>query len=301
MLARMGGRLIRRRGGLIGIGVAIAAAAVVALSVGGNGGPATLDPVAQAADATLHVSGARIALTMKIGLPIAGGPMVFVGSGYFNAAAQEGSMSMHSTSLPAAVASRLPGGAITEDAIFNRYTLYLRMPILASHLPNGKDWIKIDVGNALKRQYGFNPLDVQSGSSDPTQFLRLLRESHATAVGSATVRGVPTTEYRGTIDLHSIVDRLPSGERAAAASGINKLIAQLGVSTLAIDVWVDGSHRVRRMHMGVPTGVSGPLAGANFDFTMDLSDFGVQQTVTVPPASQVVDMTSLASGALGSG
>jgi hypothetical protein len=61
--------------------------------------------------------------------------------------------------------------------------------------------------------------------------------------------------------------------------------------TIPVDVWVDGAGRVRRETMSFSYGKA--LRGAQMAMTMNFSDFGSPVTVTVPPADQVQDVTSL--------
>jgi hypothetical protein len=284
---------------MIGVAAVVAAVVAIVASVGGNRGPANLDPVAQAADTTLRAGGAHVSFSMTMTIPNVGAPIAMRGSGYINETQLEGSMSIHTTGLPASVAAKFPGGELTVDAVFKGYTYYMRMPFLAGHLPAGKTWMKLNLANAIKQRYGFSPTDVQSGATDPGQFLTMLKASHATVVGHTVLQGVPATEYRGTIDLHSIVDRLPAGERAQARAGIDKLIAQVGASSFPLEAWVDSSDHVRRIHMTIPVTTLGSSGGLNM--TMDLSGFGSVQPVVIPPDSQVFDATALVGSATSGG
>jgi hypothetical protein len=283
---------------VVALAAVVAAAVAIVVSVGGNGAPANLDPVAQAADSTLRAGGAHYALSMTMTIPNVG-PITMRGKGYMNAANREGEMSLHTTSVPASVAAKSPGGAVTIDMVFKGYTYYMHLPFLAGRMPAGKTWMKLNVASLVKQQYGFSPGDFQNGTTDPGQFLKMLKASHATVVRQAVLHGVQTTEYRGTIDLHSVVDQLPDSERAQAKAGIDKLIAQVGTSTLPVEAWVDSSHHLRRMHMSVPITTLGSTGGV--DMTMDMSDFGSVQPVVIPPDSQVYDATGLVGSTTGGG
>jgi hypothetical protein len=185
------------------------------------------------------------------------------------------------------------------DMVFKGYTYYMHLPFLAGRMPAGKTWMKLNVASLVKQQYGFSPGDFQNGTTDPGQFLKMLKASHATVVGHAVLHGVPTTAYRATVDLQSMIDQLPSGERAHAKAGIDKLIAQVGASTLPVEAWVDSSNHVRRMHMSVPFSALGSSGGA--DLTMDLLDVGSARPVVVPPDSQVFDATGIVGSTFGGG
>jgi hypothetical protein len=83
--------------------------------------------------------------------------------------------------------------------------------------------------------------------------------------------------------------RAPAGQRAAVRSSYQQLIAQTGVITYPMDVWVDGQGLVRQMHMQMPM----PNSGESMDMTMTLSDFGVPVKVSAPPTSQVTDLLQM--------
>lgn len=296
-------RRARNRGpAALAVAVAAVAVAAVALAValavlgvfGSGGNSSLLDPVAQAADRTLQAEAARMSLTMTMDLGNFG-RIALEGDGYLNGRAREGTMALHSVSLPPIVSRRLPGGRLVENLVFKGSMAYVQLPTLTAHLPSGKSWIGFDLGRLIKSRYGFNPLDLQgSGGADPAQFLQMLRGSHARRVGSATIRGVPTTGYRGTIDLRRAIDRLPAAERPAASAGIRAMITRLGTSSLPFQAWLDRRERLRRMAMSLTLG--GVLSGSTLDLSMDLYDYGTTERVSAPPAGAVYDVTDRALG-----
>lgn len=290
-------RSFPRRHGRLGAVVAVVAAGIAAAFVAaGSGGPANLDPVALAADSTLNAGGAHFSLRLQMQPPGLGAPLTISGTGYLNGSPLEGTMSLHSSALPGNAAAGLPAGVLQLDMVFKGFTYYMRMPTLATQLPGGKSWMKFDVSKALHQQTG-SALNLGAGTGNPTQFLQMLRDTHASVVGQARIRGVPTTEYRGTLDLSALADHVPDNQRALVKAGVAALTAEAGTSTLAIDVWIDSSHRVRRFRISTPAGAATTSPG--FDLTMSMYDFGAHQTVTAPADSDVFDATSLATGALG--
>jgi hypothetical protein len=140
---------------------------------------------------------------------------------------------------------------------------------------------------------------AQSGGSDPTQYLNLLRASGSVnRVGTGDVNGVSTVHYRAVIQLSRVVDRVPPSQRAAAQASVAQMEKLSGTSSLPIDVWIDGQHRVRReqfaFHISLPNG-AGSVGGAS---TIDFVSFGPTPTVTPPPASQVYDATAVAAAGI---
>ena len=63
-----------------------------------------------------------------------------------------------------------------------------------------------------------------------------------------------------------------------------------GQSTLPADVWIDDNGLVRRIALDLNVRSSAGTVAATV--SMDLYDYGRQPAVTVPPASQVTDITS---------
>jgi hypothetical protein len=108
-------------------------------------------------------------------------------------------------------------------------------------------------------------------------------------VGSETVRGVATTHYHAVIDLNRYPSVVAPSLRAAAARAAALLERVTGQSTLAADVWVDRSGLVRRLALDLS--VCSSVGTVDATLSMDIYDFGRQPTVTVPPASEVTDIT----------
>lgn len=230
-----------------------------------------------AANRTMRSGGVRVAITAS-----AAGQS-FSGGGYFDLTSRRGDLTL-----------TIPGqGAIRE--VFVWPVVYLQLPPAArKSLPAGKSWARLDVEKAAKSQ-GID-LSSLSNSGDPTQGLSQLRGAdQITEVGHDVVRGTPTTHYHAIIDLRRAAAKAPPAQRAAAERTIGRLVQITGHSKVPVDVWLDGQHRIRRERFALPTG------GLSVEMTMDLYDFGAQQTVTPPPASQTVDITGkVAQAAAGS-
>ena len=167
--------------------------------------------------------------------------------------------------------------------------LYVQAPNLASLLPGGKPWLKLDV-DQLAKQLGNGQAQGLFGATgaSPADALNLLRKvATVTEVGSEAVDGVDTTHYRADVDL---VQALQDG--GAPADAIAELKAS-GVDTkLPVDVWVgkdDGL--VRKLHVSYATDANGQHVSG--EVTMTLSDYGADVSVDVPSDDQVLDATKL--------
>jgi hypothetical protein len=182
--------------------------------------------------------------------------------------------------------------------------LYEKLPAAASsHLPGGKPWISVNLNTLVKHMTGASLSELEAGQQeDPANTLSYLKQASASGlhkVGTATVRGVPTTEYTATIDLNKVAAAQPG----AVAKAIKAEEKSLGTSSYPISVWVDAKHLVRQLgyHTTVspassPTTGSAGSSRATVSATLQFYDFGTPVTVTAPAASQTSDITKLLQG-----
>jgi hypothetical protein len=176
-------------------------------------------------------------------------------------------------------------GAIagTIDEVLSGTTIYLKSPLLAASLPQGKTWFKLDLRKALASR----GIDLSTlGAQHPAETLAQLQAvENVKTVGDETVDGTATTHYRARVDL----SKLPQGRKLKALAK-----ARYG----PYDVWVgkdDGY--VHRIRLSFSTGSA--TARQVVALTLSFSDFGKKVTVTMPPAAQVVDATSTMIQGLG--
>ncbi len=245
-----------------------------------------IDPVAAAATKTEQAGGEKMAMTITI--TAAGRTSTITAEGAFDH--QQGELTMDMSGLA-------QGSGITASALGAIKVLYLeesgdpvvymQFPSLAGTLPSGKSWIRVDLQTAgRKLGLDFNQLMSQS-SQNPAQALDLLRASgDVHEVGPATVDGVATTEYSGTVDL----------TRAAKLGGISDAAIQqlvdAGVPTdVPVEVWIGDDGFVRKLDLTEQLTAGGQ--SASVDLAVELSDYGTPVTVTAPPADEVLDTSAL--------
>ena len=288
----------RTRLRLVAALAALVALATVAAAVSGCGATSTVDPVAQAATLTGQTSGTDATMNIAITVPNTGQSVTLPGTGYFDMRGRRGELTFDLSKLSALAGGRLGSGAQAKmQEIYVYPDIYVGSPALAKSIPGGKKWLKVNVQQAARQVLGGDPSSLTSQQS-PSDSLRNLRAvSNLQRVGTETIRGVQTTHYRGTVDLHKLPKLVPPSERAATSQQVNTLISRTGASSYPVDVWVDAQKLVRRMHLAYSMKI--PSAGAtehvSFAMTMDLFNFGVKRAVVPPPASDVFD----ASGLLG--
>jgi hypothetical protein len=233
----------------------------VCLATSGCGAANALDPVANAATKTAKVESAHFHMDLTVG------PFQVTGDGVSDSATHSAQMA-------------IDAGQYHADMVLDgtKDVLYARVPALTSFLPSGKEWVSIDLQKA-GQQAGLNvsQLFQQVGSQDPTQALQMLESvGDVQKVGTAQVGGVDTTEYSAQIDLQKVVAKYPG-------TGLDRYAKLLGSKTIPVEVWIGGDGLVRKVHE----------QGSHFDLTFLLSDFGAPVTVTLPPADQVADLSSL--------
>ncbi len=268
-------------------------AVAVVTALGGCGAASTtVDPVAQAAQTTQRLPGARLALTTTVSGGGVRQPVTIAGSGFASSRTHEGQLDFDFSML----AGGTPG---TAEFRFKGLMLYFRFPALANRLPNGKTWLSVDEQKAAQ-SLGVNLSQLSgAGTSDPNQYLNYLRAVSARVkVGSETVRGVPTTHYRATVDLSRVAAQLPPDQRAGAQASIANLERATGTRTVPMEVWIDADHRIRRLRLlqNARSPGGGTVA---VSATIDYLSYGPTPPVIAPPASQVFDATGQTSSPLG--
>ena len=268
-------------------------AVVVVTTLGGCGAASsTVDPVAQAAQTTQRLPGARLALTTTVsggGVPE---PVTIAGSGFASSRTHEGQLDFDFSKL----AGGTPG---TAEFRFKGLMLYFRFPALANRLPSGKTWLAVDEQKAAQ-SLGVNLSQLSgAGTSDPNQYLNYLRAVSARVnVGSEMVRGVPTMHYRATVDLTRVAAQLPPDQRAGAQASIANLERATGTRTVPMEVWIDAGHRIRRLRLLQKARSPGGGTVA-VNATIDYLSYGPTPQVVAPPADQVFDATGQTSSVLG--
>ena len=275
-------------------GLIIGALAAVSLATAACGGGATnaLQSVASAASKTAGVQTVKFHMDLAETLgPI--GPLEFTADGASDNTTHSADMTMDLSSIASLAGSQagspdqwnahvvLDGGGASP-------LLYMQLPALDKYL-NGKTWVKADLGAlAQERGIDLNQLFQAAGNEDPTKALQMLQSvGNVSKVGTATIDGVDTTEYSGTIDVQKAA--------AALGPGYEKLLSGSKVTSIPVDVWIGSDGLVRRLHENLSYDVNGTQATT--DLTMNLTDFGAPVTVTTPPADQVIDLSQL-KGAL---
>jgi hypothetical protein len=183
------------------------------------------------------------------------------------------------------------------DTVVDNGTLYLKVPATSmATLGVSTPWVSLNLSALTRAKLGqsYQQL-VSDGQQSPAQSLAILQNASSSGVqmvGTATLFGVNTTEYRTTVDLNKLAS---ASGKPALAPAIKNLESKYHVSSIPVEVWLDGQRRIRRLVETVKVQPStGPAVSANI--TVNIEAFDVPVTVTPPPASQVTDITAKATG-----
>ncbi len=110
-------------------------------------------------------------------------------------------------------------------------------------------------------------------------------------VGTATINGVPTTEYTGTYPVSAGLAKLPAASRSKIAAQLQ----QMGLTTERFTVWLDDQQQVRKI-ISSAKGTSESVAS-----TIVVTSVNHPVTAAIPPASQIATVPASELGGPGSG
>jgi len=168
---------------------------------------------------------------------------------------------------------------------------YFEMPFLASALQSPTPWISMDLANLPPAAADLRSL--ATGQNDASQVINYLRGATGefSHVRAEEVGGVSTTRYEGTIDLDLAAERAPAAVKQAVEASRSEVESGTGSTELPTEVWVDDAGLVRRVRYTyrLPSGTS----EAEAVFTTDLSDFGIEVDLDLPPPDQVTDIAEV--------
>ena len=291
----------------------VLALALLAAGCGGSQGGGSvalpvLDDLEPVANATAKADSARFEMELEMEMP-GFGPFAFSATGAYDTPSKQAEMTMDLGSfaeLMSGLAGAFGGNAPSDlgdpekwkvEMRLDGLVAYMRMPFLASELPAGKEWVRLDLAAAARLQ-GVDLADLRSfaSGSDPRETLDFLRSvsGEVTRVGTEDVRGVPSVHYFAIVDWQKA---LRKAANEAGQPGLLQQLQSLGGSmqNVPVDVWVDADNLVRRMTMEFSFSSPDGQQQATASMSMELFDYGTAVSVEPPPASDVVDAFKLKS------
>ena len=273
---------------------------------GGTAALPVLDDLTLVADATGRADSARFEMEFELQVPALESSFSFSANGAFDTPAKKAEITMDLGSFAevmSGLAGSFGGNAPPELMDSSKWKLdlrldgtvaYMRLPFLASELPSGKSWVRIDLAEAARLQGAdFGELQSLAQGGDPRETLDYLRSvsGELSHVGTEEIRGVPTSHYFAVVDWQKALAR---AAREANQPGLLDQLQGLGgsVQNIPVDVWVDKDNFVRRMTMELSISSPGQQqAGASI--SMELFDYGEPVSIEAPPAGDVVDSSAL--------
>lgn len=183
-------------------------------------------------------------------------------------------------------------------------TMYMRFSgTFPGQPPGGKPWMKMDLDELSREQFGASFFQMRGASVAPEEQLGYLRgvSDSVQQLGEEEVRGVPTTHYRATVDL----EKAAAEEKdVAVRRAYEKVTEQIGASELPMEVWLDEKDRVRRIKTVTPVPEEPATGGASdgskveaqgkMTMVYEYYDFGAPVRVVPPPAARTTDVTDMA-------
>jgi len=269
---------MRRRGGLVGVVLALTMVAAACGSGGGANAVVSIKTLQAAASNTQAEESSRFVMDMTV-KGGGGDGLTIHADGVMAGDGKTGS-----------ITASMPMFGTFEERIVDgvMYMDFGDLPF-ASKL-DGKRWVKLSLDD-LKNKAGLDlgALDQSNGPQQGLEYLQGL-SGDVTKVGEDTVAGRPATHYRATLDYSKLADEMPG-----ASDAMREALSKLG--SVPADVWIDGNDHVVKMHLTMDASGFGTAAGA-VDMTMEITDFGVPVDVQAPPADQTVDLLELNSLAI---
>ena len=248
-----------------GAAVAVAAAGCGTTTSGSSGQPALTarQAVTDAAQTSAKLNTARAAVTINAGSELL---------------KENLQLQLHPELKMSAALSGVPGTGNISEVIVGT-TVYVKIGSLAG---SGKPWIKLSSTGAGSSAIIHELLQQASSGNLTTQAKLAEVMSGLHQAGHATIGGVPTTRYEGTVEPSKVLPRLSAGLRKLLTPMLSQIRGQLKVS-----YWIDAQHRIRKVTE------TETVNSEQVTTTIVYTAINQPVQITVPPASQVRSMSSL--------
>jgi hypothetical protein len=164
------------------------------------------------------------------------------------------------------------GGNTEIKMILTGQDMYFSEP----GLPTGKTWMKFSLAALKGKSASFSQLiqSMQSNNfTNQAQLFAVAKNAHQ--VGTATIDGVPTTEYAGSFKASDAMDALSPSVRDVLGAQLKSL----GDSVISFREWIDGQHRMRQVIEDET------IKGHAVTTTMNVTAINQPVQITLPAAS----------------
>ena len=217
--------------------------------------------------------GYRIAAVATVTTP-ASGPLQIAMNGNFDRANRSGTM---------IAAETVAGHRFKFTEVFSGLTFFMHATGLPQlpRLTGGRRWLKFD----MSRMLGAMGIGSLPTGTDPSEFVDFLRAVSASSktVGTATVRGVATTDYSATIDLDRYSKPVPRRSDRGEPRRRHARGRRWAPTSCR---WTRGSTAATWSGASASRSTSAWPADVQFGMKMDIFDYGPQSQPSLPrPAS----------------
>jgi hypothetical protein len=142
-------------------------------------------------------------------------------------------------------------------AVVRGGAMYLQPPGAFARLVSPRSrWWEVPIGRLPA--YEANPrigdlIRAAAAVNDPTAYLTYLAQfaPAMNELGRATVDGIHTTHYKALATLAQAVHALPSSLTGTLGPALQAAAAVKSSGLMAVDVWIDASHLIRRLHISM--------------------------------------------------
>jgi len=187
-----------------------------------------------------------------------------------------------------------PSGRTEMEGVGNGSHFYLRSELLKSELPEGDEWIGLDLSLGSSSETG------AIASASPSGQLAVLRavSDKVEKLGEKRVRGVETTGYRSPLDPEHYAEYL-RGKGSTKAAEEYEQLAKTVPSTTEVETWIDRKGLVRQTV--VKSDAHDPRSGGetSTEVTIDFYDYGISPEIKLPNPDTVYDATPMIRSKLG--
>lgn len=251
-----------------------------------HGGADELNPVAEAAERTAAMPGARLKMEMTYKSDESSKTVVTSGTGVFNARTGR-SRGYFGVAVP----GRAP---VSMMAVGDQRVSYVRSSTLASKLPPGKEWMGVEplLGHSPEEAFG-----TGTGAEGELEMLKATGGG-VEDLGHQVVRGHRTTLYKGSVDLSNAVDLLTERGEAALAKEY-EAVAEKTSGPPAVEVWVDEHGLAREIDVVQKIQPAPDAPTITAETRIEFFDFGIRPKIELPPKDRVYDYTPVMREKLG--
>ena len=254
--------------------------------------------LAGVARASARSDSARFTMAIEQSLGGLGAPLRLTLDGAFDASARRLEMRFDLSALAAAFGGKLGKASDWQmEALLDGTTMYIKLPAPAREATGGKPWVKADIERLAKLR-GTSLAQLPSPKSqDPRAVLDALKAvaGKVERIGAETVRGVPTMHFRATLDPRKL-RRAGGAAQTSSLGSWDELVRRTGLTSIPMEVWIDGESRLRRMIMVFSPGAQGGGSETTASLALELFDYGTKVEIDLPPADQVADAERLLGG-----